>query len=55
MNLKKKNAKEKKKKFMTLSLKPKHGLRGIWRKSLNLDALSQLVGSLKFFVRYMGE
>ena len=37
--------KRKRRKLQCFALKPEHGPRGIWRKSLKPDALSQLVGS----------
>ena len=36
------------------TLKPEHGPRGIWRKPLKPGALSQLVGSHRLSVHYMG-
>ena len=36
------------------ALKPEHGPRGLRRKSLKPDALSQLVGSQRLSARYMG-
>ena len=36
------------------ALKPEHGPRGIWRKPLKPGALSQLVGSHRLCVHYMG-
>ena len=46
--------KEKEEKLQCFSLKPEHGLRGIWRKPFKPGALSQLVGSQKISARYMG-
>ena len=46
--------KEKKRKIERLALKPEHGSRGMWRKPLKPDALSQLVGSHRLSARYMG-
>ena len=37
--------KEKEEKLQCFALKPEHGPRGIWRKSLKPSTLSQLVGS----------
>ena len=57
MKKKKKKEKERRKrewKAVTLSLKPKNSPRGIWRKPLKPGALSQLVGSHRLSVRYMG-
>ena len=53
----KEKEKEKKKKIRKLqrfALKPEHGPRGIWRKSLNPGSLRQLVGSHRLCARYMG-
>ena len=47
--------KEKEEKMQRFTLKPEHGPRGIWRKPLKPDALSQLVGSHRLSARYMGE
>ena len=56
---KKKNKKKKKEekrieKLQRFALKPEHGLRGIWRKTLKPSDLSQLVGSHPLSARYMG-
>ena len=51
---KEKEKKKKKKKIATLSLKPKHSPRSIWRKPLKPGALSQLVGSHRLSARYTG-
>ena len=50
----KKKKKKKKRKLQRFALKPEHGPRGIWRKSLKPGALSQLVGSHQLSVRYTG-
>ena len=44
--------KEKEEKLQRFTLKPKHGPRGIWRKPLKPDALSQLVGSHQLSAHY---
>ena len=46
--------KEKEEKLQRFALKPEYGPRGIWRKPLNPDALSQLVGSHRLSARYTG-
>ena len=46
--------KEKEEKLQRFALKPKHSLRGIWRRPLKPGALSQLVGSHRLSARYMG-
>ena len=46
--------KEKEEKLQRFALKPEHGPRGIWRKPLKPDALSQLVGSHRLSARYTG-
>ena len=51
---KEKEKKKKKKKIATLTLKPEHSPRGIWRKPLKPGALSQLVGSHRLSALYMG-
>ena len=51
---KKRKKKEKEEKLQHFALKPEHGPRGIWRKSLKLGALNQLVGSHRLSARYMG-
>ena len=50
----KEEKKEKEEKLQRFALKPEHGPRGLWQKSLKPDALSQLVGSHRFSVRYTG-
>ena len=58
--MRKKKSKKKKKeekengKPRHFTLKPEHSPRGIWRKPLKPGALSQLVGSHRLSVRYMG-
>ena len=58
--MRKKKSKKKKKeekengKPRNFTLKPEHSPRGIWRKPLKPGALSQLVGSHRLSVRYMG-
>ena len=47
--------KEKEEKLQRFALKPEHGPRGIWRKPLKPDALSQLVGSHRLSARCTGE
>ena len=51
---KKKKSKRKRRKLLCFALKPEHGPRGIWRKSLKPGALNQLVGSHRLSARYMG-
>ena len=51
---KKRKIKEKEEKLQRFALKPEHGPRGIWRKPLKPNALSQLVGSHRLSVRYTG-
>ena len=52
---KKKKKKEKKRiESHCFALKPEHSLRGLWRKPLKPGALSQLVGSHRLSVRYIG-
>ena len=52
---KKKKKKEKKRiELHCFALKPEHGPRGLWRKPLKPGALSQLVGSRRLSVRYIG-
>ena len=51
---KKKKRKRKRRKSQRFALKPEHGPRGIWRKSLKPGALSQLVGSHRLSACYMG-
>ena len=46
--------KEKEEKLQRFALKPEHDPRGIWRKPLKPDALSQLVGSHRLSARYTG-
>ena len=50
----KRKEKEKEGKLQRFALKPEHGLRGLWKKPLKLGALSQLVGSHRYSVRYTG-
>ena len=54
MCLPKKKKKKKRIESHCFALKPKHGLRGIWRKPLKPSALSQLVGSQRLSARYTG-
>ena len=60
MSSKTKEEKKKKQKEMKrigslrFALKPEHGPRGLWRKPLKPGALSQLIGSHRFSVRYTG-
>ena len=52
---KKKKQKEKKRiESHCFALKPEHGPWGLWREPLKAGALSQLVGSRRLSVRYMG-
>ena len=46
--------KEKQEKLQRFALKLEHGPRGIWRKPLKSDALSQLAGSHRLSARYKG-
>ena len=46
--------KEKEEKLQRFALKPEHGSRGLWRKPLKPDALSQLVGRHRLILRYTG-
>ena len=58
----KRNGKEKEKKkkirkrrkLQCFALKPEHGPRGIWRKSLKFGSQSRLVGVHRLSARYMG-
>ena len=50
----KRKEKEKEEKLQRFALKPEHRPRGIWRKSLKLGALSQMVGSHRLSARYTG-
>ena len=50
----KRKEKEKEEKLQHFALKPEHGPRGLWRKPLKPGVLSQLVGSHRLSVRYMG-
>ena len=51
---KKKQKEKKRRKLQRFALKPEHGPRGLWWKPLKPGALSQLVGSHRLSVRYMG-
>ena len=54
---KRKRKKKKKKireKLRRFTLKPEHGPRGLWCKSLKSGALNQLVGSHRLSAHYMG-
>ena len=53
-NKNKKKRKRKRRKLQRFALKPEHGPRGIWRKSLKPGALSQLDESHRLCARYMG-